>query len=287
MAEVYRARVLTGAREGQTVAIKRLSASMASDRSQLERFNQEADLCRQLDHPNIVTVYEAGVLQGVHYIAMELIDGSDLGHLVRQLRQRSLELPIDFAVYLVKVLLDALAYAHGARSPDGERLAIVHGDVSPANLFVSRSGEIKLGDFGIAKTAIGPARAQELQGKAYYLSPEVVAGGEVSESTDLWAAAVTLYELLTLEKPFRGETPEAVFAAITSGNFAPAETLRPEIPAALAGVLRKGLAASSAHRFASAGEFARTLEANYDDTVGTPMAIAAVVRGLFGAIDLL
>src|SRR5260370_42682527 len=130
---------------------------MASDRSQLERFNHEADLFRQLDHPNIVRVYEAGVLQVVHYIAMEL--GCDLGHLLRQLRQRGLELPIDFAVYLVKVLLDALAYAHGARSPDGELLAIVHGDVSPANLFVSRSGEIKLGDFGIAKTAMGASRS--------------------------------------------------------------------------------------------------------------------------------
>ncbi len=286
MAEVYRARVLSGPRVGQTVAIKRLSAAIASDRSQLERFTHEADLCRRLDHPNIVRVYEAGALQGVHYIAMELIDGCDLGHLLRQLRQRGLELPIDFAVYLVKVLLDALAYAHGARSPDGEVLAIVHGDVSPANLFVSRSGEIKLGDFGIAKTATVPARGEELQGKAYYLSPEVVAGGEVSESTDLWAAAVTLYELLTLEKPFRGETPEAVFAAITRGNFVPAETLRPEIPTSLAGALRKGLAASKADRFGSAGEFARTLEANYDDTIGTPLAIAAVVRGLFGALDL-
>src|SRR5712692_656783 len=142
------------------------------------------------------------------------------------------------------------------------------------------------GNRGIAKTATVPARGEELQGKAYYLSPEVVAGGEVSESTDLWAAAVTLYELLTLEKPFRGETPEAVFAAITRGNFVPAETLRPEIPTSLAGALRKGLAASKADRFGSAREFARTLEANYDDTIGTPLAIAAVVRGLFGALDL-
>src|SRR5258708_24970984 len=84
MAEVYRARVLSGPRVGQTVAIKRLSAAIASDRSQLERFTHEADLCRRLDHPNIVRVYEAGALQGVHYIAIELIDGCALGHPLRQ-----------------------------------------------------------------------------------------------------------------------------------------------------------------------------------------------------------
>jgi serine/threonine-protein kinase len=281
MAEVYRARVLSGPREGWQVAIKRLPAQLASDPEYVDRFTSEADLSRFLDHPNIVKVLEVGDLDGVFYIMMELVDGRDLGQIVRRCKQRGIPLPIDFAVYLAKVILDALSYAHAARGPDGAPLGIVHCDVSPSNVFISRVGEIKLGDFGIAR-AQARAIDTDLLGKPYYLSPEMLEG-LATPAADVWSATVILYELLTLDRPFTGSTREEVFAAIRSRAYRPVRERRPEISDALARIIDRGFAELPELRFQSAAELASALQPHYDEQVGTPLAIAAVVRGLFGA----
>jgi len=281
MAEVYRARVLSGPREGWPVAIKRLPQGLASDTAYVDRFTSEADLTRFLDHPNIVKVLEVGDVEGIYYMAMELVDGRDLGQILRRCKQRGIPLPIDFGVYLCKVLLDALGYAHEAVGPRGDKLGIIHCDVSPSNVFISRTGEIKLGDFGIAR-AQASAIDTDLLGKPYYLSPEML-DGSVTVEADLWSAAVILYELLTLERPFQGGTRDAVFAAIRGRLYQPVIELRPEISQELSGIVDKAFAEDPADRFADAAEFAISLDPHYDDQVGTPLAIAAVVRGLFGA----
>lgn len=281
MAEVYRARVLSGPREGWHVAIKRLPAQMLSDPEYVDRFTSEADLSKFLDHPNIVKVLEVGLLDGVYYMAMELVDGRDLGQIVRRCKQRGIPLPIDFAVYLAKAILDALGYAHAARGPDGAPLGIVHCDVSPSNVFISRVGEIKLGDFGIAR-AQARAIDTDLLGKPYYLSPEMLDGAATPEA-DLWSAVVILYELLTLERPFVGGTREEVFAAIRARAYRPVQEHRAEISDALSRIIVRGFADQRELRFESAAELAGALRPHYDEHVGTPLAIAAVVRGLFGA----
>lgn len=281
MAEVYRARVLSGPRAGWEVAVKRLLPQFASDPEYVEQFTNEANLTRLLDHPNVVRVIEAGVLDGQSFIAMELVDGRDLGQVLRRCKQLGIFLPIDFAVFLTHQLLEALAYAGEAKGPDGQCLELVHCDVSPSNLFISRTGEIKLGDFGVARTRSGVTSAT-LQGKPYYLSPEVL-DGEVTREADLWAATVTLYELLTLQRPFTGKTPDEVFAAIRQRNFRPPSQLRADVPKALEAIIARGFSPDRSARFKSARDYARRLEPLYDERIGTPLAIAAVVRGLFDA----
>lgn len=281
MAEVLRARAVAGPREGWPVAIKRLLPSLAADPHYVQLFSSEADLAKNLDHPNIVKVLETGVQDNVHFMVMELVDGRDLGQILRRCKERGIPLPIDFAVYLAKVLLESLAYAHAVTGPTGAPLGIVHCDVSPSNLFISRTGEIKLGDFGIAR-ARTVAMDPELMGKPYYLSPEILAG-EVAVDADLWAATVVLYELLTLERPFIGTNPDEVFAAIRSRRYRPVRKLRPEVSPSLAVIIDKAFAVDRTKRFRSAAAFAEALEPHYDEKIGTPLAIAAVVRGLFGA----
>jgi serine/threonine-protein kinase len=281
MAEVHSARVLSGPRQGQVVALKRLLPHLARDSQSVSRFFREAELTRALDHPHVVRTLDVGQHEGVSFLVMEFVDGRDLGQILRRCRLQTLSLPVDFGVFLARTLLEALAYAHNARRPGGELLELVHCDVSPSNVFISRTGEIKLGDFGVARARIGHSEPQEVEGKPYYLSPEVLAG-QLSADADLWAANVVLYELLTLERPFVGRQPEEVMEAVRSRRYVSVRDHRPEIPIALSALVDRGFAEKPEQRFGTAARFAAKLQGHFDERIGTPLAIAAVVRGLFG-----
>ncbi|MGC4121894.1 MAG: serine/threonine-protein kinase [Myxococcales bacterium] len=273
MAEVFRGVDLEGPRRGWPVAIKRLLPEFARDETYVRHFLREAALCQTLSHPHIVTLYESGTWEGVHYIAMELLDGRDLAQVLRRCAERHILLPVDFAVYLTRVLLEALDGAHAR--------GIVHCDVSPSNLFISRTGEIKLGDFGVARTALAGESTALVAGKPYYVSPEAL-DGRVDLRADLWAASVTLYELLTLEWPFTGASVDEVLKSIVYGRYRAARRVRRDLPRALSKLLDRALSPRPDRRFASARELSEALRAHHDELVGTPLAIAAVVRGLFG-----
>ncbi len=281
MAEVYRARALEGAHRGWEVAVKRLLPQLHLEPESEALFAREAALSRFLDHPSIVKVLDVGRAEGQAYIAMELVDGRDLAQILRRCRQRHILLPLDFAVYLTRVLLEALAHAHAAVGPDGQPLGIIHCDVSPSNLFISRVGEIKLGDFGVARARVA-GRDAEVIGKTFYLSPEALAG-EVTAEADLWATTVVLYELLTLQRPFTGSSPDEVFTAVRERRHAPVHVLRKDVPAALSRLVEQGFSRDRAERPRTAESFAQALAPLYDERIGTSLAIAAVVRGLFGA----
>jgi serine/threonine-protein kinase len=278
MAKVYRARVISGPRAGWFVALKRLAPLLAHNPEYLDQFTSEAELSKLLDHPHIVKVLEVGVHHDIYYIVMELVEGRDLGQILRRCKKRRIYLPVDFAVYLVRVLLEALEYAHSA-SLSGKPLEIVHCDVSPSNLFISRNGEVKLGDFGIAR-ARSVRSNDAVLGKPFYLSPEGVEG-QINLSADLWAANVTLYELLSLERPFAGETEQQMLEAIRRRSYRPVRELRPEVPPKLAQLIDRAFSSKVADRFHSAADFGSALAEHYDERVGTPLAIAALVRGLF------
>ena len=221
MAEVFRARVRSGPRQGWNVALKRLLPALTQDPVSVALFTEEARLTKLLDHPNIVQVLDVGLVEGQYFIVMDLVDGRDLGHILRRCKVRGIPLPLDFALYLGQVLLETLAYAHSATGPAGEPLGIVHCDISPSNLFISRLGDIKLGDFGVARLRVdGVLQGGEVLGKPYYLSPESLQGA-ISPQVDLWAATVVLYELLTLQRPFTGSTPEEVFTKIIYRDYLP------------------------------------------------------------------
>ena len=282
MAEVYRALDLSGPRRGQVVALKRLHPSLASSPEYVDLFTSEADLARMLDHPNIVKTYEVGQIRDTYYMAMEFVDGRDVGAVLKQCRERQITLPTPFALYFVKMLLEALDYAHTLRAPSGRPLGLVHSDVSPSNLFIARYGEVKLGDFGVARAGAGSALTEAaVSGKPHYLPPEAERG-ELSQAADLWAAGVVLYELLTLQRPFDAASPEQVLKAVRAGNWTPLRKLRPDIPVEVADLVQRAFSRDPAARLPTARAFSDALTPLYDDRAAPPLAIASLLRGLFG-----
>ncbi len=284
MAEVYRARAPRGPLGGRLVALKRLLPELARDPGYVALFEREGEIARGLRHPAIVSVYESGVCGGTPYIVMEYVDGKNLRQILRQCAARGILLPIDFAAYVAHVLCQALDCAHGARDGSGRALGMVHCDLSPSNVFISRLGEIKLGDFGVARAAAAGDRAggQAAFGKVRYLAPEQIRGEAVTPRTDLFALGAVLFELLTNGHAFPGADANEVGQRILRGEARAPSELRPEVPPALDALVLAALSADPARRPPSASAFGKVLGARYDPAVGTPLAIAAVVRGLFG-----
>jgi serine/threonine-protein kinase len=281
MAEVYKARVVEGARAGETVALKRLTPRLTHDPEAVDLFCGEADVSGMLKHRHIVEVYDAGVVGDVYYLAMEYVDGRDLALILGRCRERGIFLPMNFAVHIALAVLDALAYAHTARGPTGLPLHIVHCDVSPSNLFISRLGEIKLGDFGIAKVrALGEPYDQTVWGKLAYLAPEQLRHVPPTPQVDLWGVAAILYECLTNERVVRGSN-EQMMEVLREGHIVGIESHRPEVPPGLSDVVHKALEMNPALRWQTAEQFADALRPYHDEISGGALGIASVVRGLF------
>jgi serine/threonine protein kinase len=288
MAEVFRAVALHGPLAGQHVAVKRLLPELARDPGYVALFAREAEITRRLRHPGVVQVIETGVAGGTPFIVMDYVDGRNLRQILAQCAARSILLPVDFAVYVAHVVADALAHAHEGVDEAGRPLGIVHCDVSPSNVFVSKLGEIKLGDFGVALT---PAAARALGGrtpgggafgKVRYLAPELLRGGTPTRRTDIFAMGAVLFELLTNEPAFPGRDVNEVGQRILDGKLRAPSELRPEVPFELDAMVLACLAPDPGDRYPSAASFAAEVATRYDPSIGTPLAIAAVVRGLFG-----
>jgi serine/threonine protein kinase len=296
MAEVFRARAVAGPSAGETVAVKRLLPELARDAEYVGLFRQEAELTRRLRHPAIVEVLEAGVAGGVPFIAMEYVDGRNLKEILAQCAARGILLPVDFGAYVAHVIAQALAHAHEGWDEGGRLLGIVHNDVSPSNVFISRLGEIKLGDFGVARLLPGSPQAlvdggvaratipagPGAFGKIHYLAPELIRGGRPTPASDLFALGAVFFELLTNERAFPGRDVNEVGQRILGADRPAPSSLRPEVPVALDALVLSCLQREPGRRIAAASAFCADLAGSYDPAIGTPLAIAAVVRGLFG-----
>ncbi len=283
MAEVYKARILTGPGAGEVVALKRLLPELAQDPECLDLFTNEADLSRLLHHPNIVQVIEAGEVHDIWFLALEYVEGRDLSAILTRCRERHILLPVDFALYIARSLLEALAFVHDAPGPNGQPLNVVHCDVSPSNVFIGKNGEIKLGDFGIAKVrSLDKWDDGELVwGKLSYLSPEQLTGKIYDRRADLWGAGALVYEMLTNRKPFVGKDADELKAAIKTGKPLSITSSR-SVSVGLEQAILKALAKSPKDRYQNALEFSDALGEYFQSEIGTPLGIAAVVRGLFG-----
>jgi serine/threonine protein kinase len=281
MAEVFLGREVGGPRAGSPVAIKRLLPALLVDRAQAAMFAREAELARRLDHPGIVRVLASGTDAAGAYLVTEYVDGCDLARLLAACSARGLRLPTDFALYVAHAVAEALDSAHRARGAEGRALGLVHCDVSPSNVFVSRSGEVKLGDFGVARAAgDGPARAAF--GKIRYLAPELLDGRPVTPAVDVFGLGAVLFELLTGDPAFPGADATAVTRLILEGERQLPSAVRPDVAPAVDALVTSALAADPAMRPESAGAMAAELATIYDERVGTPLAIAALVRGVMG-----
>ncbi|XXZ50234.1 Stk1 family PASTA domain-containing Ser/Thr kinase [Streptomyces cavourensis] len=265
MAEVYLAH---DTRLGRTVAVKTLRADLARDPSFQARFRREAQSAASLNHPAIVAVYDTGedYVDGVSipYIVMEYVDGSTLRELLhsgrRLLPERTLEMTVG--------ILQALEYSHRAQ--------IVHRDIKPANVMLTRTGQVKVMDFGIAR-AMGDSGMTMTQtaaviGTAQYLSPEQAKGEQVDARSDLYSTGCLLYELLAVRPPFVGDSPVAVAYQHVREEPQPPSTFDPEITPEMDAIVLKALTKDPDYRYQSADEMRADIEACLD---GRPVAAAA------------
>ena len=219
-------------------------------------------------------------------LVMEDVDGRNRRQVLSQCAARRIVLPVDFAAYLAHVVAQALDCAHGFRDFDGNPLPLVHCDLSPSNVFISRIGEVKLGDFGVARFLAGEGgKGRAAYGKVRYLAPEQIRGEGVTPRTDLFALGAVFFELLTGQHAFPGSDPDQVGQRILRGELRSPAELRPDVPHTLVALCLRCMAALPAERVSSAAAFAREIDRVYDHSIGTPLAIASVVQGLFGAAD--
>jgi len=234
------------------VAIKILHERYAEDPEYLERFRREAQSVARLSHPNIVTVIDRGVDGGRQYIVFEHVEGENLKELVL----RTGRLPVRRALELALAVADGLAFAHGQ--------GLVHRDVKPQNVLLSREGDVKVTDFGIARSLDvehGVTQTGTVLGTGEYLAPEQASGKPVSPATDVYSLGVVLWELLAGEVPFAGENFVAV--ALRHVNEAPPSLLevRPDVSPRLAAAIARALEKDPARRFPSMAALARELRA--------------------------
>jgi len=272
MAEVHLAVAHGASGFARSVAIKTLVPEL-SGTPELERaLIHEARLAGRLSHRNLVAVLGLGVDDGVYYVVLEWVDGGDLATLLRRH-----PLPLELALMIAEEIALGLDHVHRAVDDRGLPLGLVHRDVSPSNILVSRAGEPKLGDFGIAKaTALADLTGGTRKGKYAYMSPEQLAGEPLGPASDQWSLAVTLIELATGARPFDGETPLATMDNIRVGATAAIDHL----PADVAAIVRRSVAVDPAARFASVGALREALaEAR---RARAPVALPELARWVAG-----
>src|SRR4051794_12362782 len=253
MAIVYRA--LSQAADGgsRELVIKRVLPELSRDRSFSAMLVAEARISSRLSHPNIVQLYELGRVGDEYYLAMELVDGVDLVRLLNACLQAQRPLPLPLACHVIVEVTRALTYAHDLRDNEGRPLSIVHRDVTPSNVMVTRQGGVKLLDFGVAKAAEhvrdDRTRTGTLKGKVNYLSPENAEGLPVDRRADVFALGIVFHECLTLKRLFKGEGDLQTLRLIREAKVARPSSQRPDVPPELDRVVLKMLARDPAERY--------------------------------------
>jgi serine/threonine protein kinase len=257
MATVHRA--LEHGIEGfeRIVALKRLLPHLAEDASFVKSFVREAKLASMLRHAHIVQLYELGRVGTTYFISMEYIDGRDIRRILRQARKVTGPPHINVTLAMLIQLADALDYAH-TRCDDqtGEPLRLVHRDVSPSNLLITKSGHLKVIDFGIAKAQSQQLRTAtgRVKGKLAYMAPEAIAGKELDARSDVFSAGVIAHELLTARPLFASKNEYQTLLKVQKGDILPPSTFNQACPPELDAIVLKALARDPDHRWSSAAE---------------------------------
>ena len=279
MCHVYRAR---HADRDHDVALKLLREERRHDDQIVEMFITEADLAMLLDHPNLVRTYDAGEIDGRHFIAMELIEGGTLERLLRRGRELATPLPLDFSLLIVSEVLDGLHALHTATGHTGRPLGLIHRDVTPQNIFLSFDGRVILGDFGVALIqAYGDSDPRVVLGKLGYLAPEMVVMDSVDHRADVFAAGIVLWELVTGQRLFTGEAEAAVLERIADARVTRPSKVRPSLNPGLEDVVMKALARRPRDRFDTAEAMIHALEPYWSKTLAHPHGLSAYLSAMF------
>jgi serine/threonine protein kinase/outer membrane protein OmpA-like peptidoglycan-associated protein len=278
MGEVWIAHRVAPTRTLEAVAIKRLPRRLAGDPNYRRILLEEARLSQLLRHPNIVHTIEAGDADGEVFIVMELIDGLDLSRVTKLLAMQDERLPISVSAYIIAEVLRGLAYAHDLRH-DGERLSLVHRDVSPHNVMLSSSGTVKLADFGVARLTSEDTSGTHVKGKARYMPPEQLRGDSRSPTVDLFAVGAVLQELLD-GNTFRGDAiDDARLLGMAIDGVVPPLEHPGEVPREIETV-RRGLLEPDAQLRVRSAKQALELLLRWPSYQPCPQELAALVQRL-------
>ena len=254
MAELYMADYVRQDGFKRAMAVKRVLPHLAENQDFINMFIREARLAALLQHPNIVQIFDFGKIQKAYFIAMEYIDGMNLGQIMASLKSG---LPVNMAMFVAIKISLGLDYSHKRRDDEtGKPLGIVHRDISPQNILVSYQGEVKISDFGISKANTEPSLTQAgvIKGKLSYLSPEQALGQQVDHQSDVYALGLVLYEILSGRRVYQFDSDIEAIRTIPEMEIPPVSQVRPDIPDGLSHIISKCLCKDKKERYADARE---------------------------------
>lgn len=285
MAEVFRAESegLQGFRK--QVAIKRVLPHLSSKKKFIQMFLDEARLSAQLSHSNCVQVFDIGVGDNAFFIVMEFVDGANLKSVIDVLRKANREFPVECAVYIALEICKGLSYAHELTDPNGVPLHIVHRDISPPNVLITKFGEIKIVDFGLAKANSQLEKSEPgiIKGKFSYLSPEAAMGQEVDARTDVFAVGIMLWELLAGQRLFLGDTDFQTVKKVQAAQVPSISQINRHVPAELERIINKSLARDPTQRYGTARDLGLELS-KFMFKFGVPVSTFDIARLVQGAM---
>nr|WP_246357677.1 serine/threonine-protein kinase [Pyxidicoccus fallax] len=262
MAEVWRGKQFGASGFERLVAIKRILPNIAEDEEFISMFIDEAKISVQLTHANIAAIYELGQIASSYFISMEYIPGKDMRAIFDRCRKKGEPAPVPLVAFCISKMCEGLDYAHRKKDGMGRDMNIVHRDISPQNVLISYEGEVKVIDFGIAKAAGKATKTQAgiLKGKFGYMSPEQIRGLPLDRRSDVFAIGVCLYEMLTGERLFVGDSDFSVLEKVRKAEVPPPSTYNRRIPEALEKIVLKALAKDVDERYQYASELGEDLQ---------------------------
>lgn len=284
MAEVFRAESAGVEGFKKQVAIKRVLPHLSEKTKFISMFLDEARLSAHLSHSNVAQVFDIGVGDSAFFIVMEYVDGADLKAVIETLRAQRREFPLEEACFIALKICEGLAYAHELADSDGRPLHIVHRDVSPPNVLITKHGEVKIVDFGLAKASSQLEKSEPgiIKGKFSYLSPEAAQGLEVDLRTDIFAVGIILWEMLAGRRLFQGETDFGTVKQVQQAKVPQLSELGRRVPPDLETILSRALARDPRERYQTARELGLALNEflfRHRNPVGS-FAIASLVQSV-------
>ncbi len=288
MAEIWLAKQAGPRGFEKVIVIKRIVDSLSADPEFVEMFLDEARIAAQLNHPNIVQIYDLGEHAGAYYIAMEYLPGENLSAIARAAMKAGTPIPMAHAVKIISGAAEGLGHAHTRHGVKGEHLNVVHRDVSPQNIIITYDGLVKLVDFGIAKAANRGSQTMggQIKGKVAYMAPEQAIGKTIDHRADLFSLAIVLYELVTKSRLFHREDQFQALSAVTSDEpVQPACVRNPEVPQELSDILGVALQKNPDERYPDAAAFHNALEGWLKTQPNSPTSadIGVFMHKLFAA----
>jgi serine/threonine protein kinase len=287
MAEGFRGRVVGAAGFEKHVAIKRILPTFSRDERFIKALVNEAKIASSMSQANIVQMHDVGVAEdGQYFLVMEFVDGRDLRTVLEKLARDGRRISQDLAMFVIAEITEALEYVHRRTDGAGNLLRLIHRDVSPPNILISRNGEVKLADFGIAKRSHEQSVVSTLKGKFSYMSPEQSRLALLDHTTDLFSLGAVLYELLTGRRAFSGASDLETLLLVREARYIPPSEIDPRISIALEAIIARALAHRQRDRYQSAAELGSALrEVRFSQTEagGGAVELSRLMNELFPA----